>query len=244
MRMNVACIRPSDFARPSSGENYTGVLEEITADYGFDATFSDFRPHAADGELPAPEEPYDAVVVTGSGEHVYDQQDWVKDTERYLQQALADGTPVLGICYGHQILASALGGTVEKMPEREMGYNEITLTEDGNDHPLFTGIVEEDEDTFISFTSHQDHVSELPDNIVELAQNGYGNHAYESTDVPAYGIQFHPEYSLDMAVKLLDGKEQMTDEKREEVQKSFTLENVAAAETSRDVFDNFFRELC
>lgn len=237
--MDIACLRPSDFT-DSDGANYTHILEDITDEYGLDVSFADYRPDK--GELPSAEDVYDAVVVTGSKSHVYDEEDreWVEPLEQYLEQALSDGTPVLGICYGHQVLADTLNGDVDRMPEREMGYRDVMLTDAGEDHPLFNGVPGE----FTTFTSHQDHVSRLPQDAIELAQNEYGNHAYavEYEDVVAYGIQFHPEYSIDMAMKLVEEKE-LPEDDEEAVRSTFTPENVDATETARDVIANFFRQL-
>ncbi|MDY6770846.1 MAG: gamma-glutamyl-gamma-aminobutyrate hydrolase family protein [Candidatus Nanohaloarchaea archaeon] len=225
--MDVACLCPTDTF------DYSGIIEGIVRDRTpFDASFSRFKPH--DGGIPE-RLGWDAVVVTGSEHHVYDEQRWVKESRTFLRAVLRSEIPVLGICYGHQLLADTLGGAAEEMAEREMGYRQATLTDAGRDHPLFDGV----DARFTSFFSHLDRVAEPPEDAVVLAENGYGIQAFAVDALDAYGIQFHPEYSREMAEELLREKE-MDAAAKEAVRATFTDDNVAAARESRRVFDNFF----
>lgn len=228
--MRVACLCPTEFF------DYSSIVEDIVQDRtGQDVEFVRFKPH--DGDVPGSLD-WDAVVVTGSEYHVYDRQPWVEESQVFLRSVLAADVPVLGICYGHQLLADALGGTVTDMDEREMGYREVRLTEAGRESPLFEGM----DERFVSFCSHLDHVAEAPDTTTVLAENEYGTHAFRSELFPAWGIQFHPEYSREMAEELLEEKE-MSREEVESVRLTFTDENVAAARSSRMVFDRFLEML-
>lgn len=113
-----------------------------------------------------------------------------------------------------------------------MGYRSVRLTAAGREHPLFAGMPE----VFTTFQSHLDAVTALPPEAERLAENDHGIQAFgHSRD--AYGVQFHPEYSLDMAETLLADKE-MPDERREQIAATLTEENAADAETARQVFDN------
>jgi GMP synthase (glutamine-hydrolysing) len=228
--MQVACLCPTDTF------DYASIIEEIVRERtGEDADFSRFRPHR--DEIPESLE-WDAVVVTGSEYHVYDRQRWVEASELFLRFALESETPVLGICYGHQLLADTLGGVVAEMDEREMGYREVAVTDRGRASGLFDGL----DERFRSFSSHLDHVRELPDEAHVLAENEYGVQAFRSGRFPAWGIQFHPEYSREMADELLSNKD-MGEDERKAIRSTFTDDNVAAAERSRRVFDAFFERV-
>ncbi len=225
--MQVACLCPTDTFE------YGSLIEDIVrVRTGEDVEFVSFRTHR--DEIPGSLD-WDAVVVTGSEYHVYDRQRWVEASELFLRFALESEIPVLGICYGHQLLADTLGGVVAEMDEREMGYREVAVTDRGRACGLFDGL----DERFVSFSSHLDHVRELPEGADVLAENDYGVQAFRSGRFPAWGIQFHPEYSREMAEELLSNKDMSKDE-REAVRSTFTDENVVAAERSRAVFDAFF----
>ena len=65
------------------------------------------------GELPASVDDVDGWMLGGSRRSVYDDLDWIRDGEEFVRAAVAAERPVVGICFGHQMVASALGGTVE-----------------------------------------------------------------------------------------------------------------------------------
>lgn len=236
--MRVTCLAPSDDL------DYAPVFTQVL-DNAIDTvlTVDTFYPQNSD--LPDDHDT-DRIIITGSEFHVYDREDWVDRTQEYVLDALKQNIPVLGVCYGHQLLADALGGTVEQLhcpgqeplTDREMGYNTISLTAAGRDSPLFHDFP----DRFCSFTSHMDYVSSLPSDAVPLAQNPYGNHGFQSTACPAYGIQFHPEYDLALAQQLLDEKD-LTREQRAAIEDTLTAENEQKAEQTRAVFTNFLTRI-
>src|SRR6056297_289677 len=148
------------------------------------------------GELP-PHTEFDALVVTGSRASVYWDDDWIDPLVDYVGKAATDGVPILGVCYGHQVLAEALGGRVAGMDDFEIGYNAVRRR---GDDALFDGIDEE----FTAFTTHGDEVVELPPSATLLAENDHGVHAFR--DGHCWGVQFHPEYDVETAWEVADGK--------------------------------------
>ena len=81
------------------------------------------------------------VIVTGSAAMVTERHDWSERSAQWLRDAVHAGMPVFGICYGHQLLAHALGGEVGDNPAgREMGTVEIALDASATDDPLFAGL--------------------------------------------------------------------------------------------------------
>lgn len=220
--MRLAVIKPEDSFEYG---------ERIAERAGFDGEVIMTRPHQ--DERPAMD--VDGIVVTGSPRHVYDRPDWLGETRMYLREQLRADVPVLGICYGHQLLADTLGGTVERADEREFGYNEVNVI--GQD-PLFDGVP----DRFTTFTSHQDVVAELPSGTTRLAENGYGLQAFRSDVFPAWGVQFHPEYTLEMAERLLSQKD-LSEDEHEAYAAGLTEENAEAAMTGCRVLENFIDRL-
>jgi len=193
-----------------------------------DADLAEFD--AANGRLPDHTD-FDGVVVTGSRSSVYWDDAWIPSLIEYVADAADAGVPVLGVCYGHQVLAEALGGRVAGMDGFEIGYN--TVRHRGND-PLFEGIDEE----FTVFTTHGDTVVDLPPSATLLAENDHGVHAFR--DGHCWGVQFHPEYDVDTARDVTDGKrERLGDARVDAVLEEITPDAYDAACEAKGIFDNF-----
>jgi len=140
---------------------------------------------------------FDAAIVPGSVSAVYERAAWMLRLEAYLRGLHDAEAPTLGICFGQQILASALGGEVIRNPlGREFGFCDIRLTEVGRAHPLFSGLPP----VFRGAQGHYDVVSRLPAGSVVLAENDYGVQSFALGSV--LGVQFHPEMSGDVLATL------------------------------------------
>ena len=184
---------------------------------------------AVDRELPTSYE-FDAVVVTGSRASVYEEEPWIADARDWVAGALDRGLPALGICWGHQLLADVLGGTVEPMGEYELGYRTVRHT--GDD--VFEGVPE----TFTVFTTHSDAVTDLPPDADRIAENEYGIQGFRHGNV--YGLQSHPEYDPRTAETVARGKD-LPEERIESVCAGITESAYDEAKAAKRVFDNFCR---
>ncbi|MBI44709.1 MAG: hypothetical protein CMG66_00925 [Candidatus Marinimicrobia bacterium] len=143
---------------------------------------------------------YDAFIITGSKYSVYDNFEWISNLKIFIDSIISKNKPILGICFGHQILAECLGGKVEKNKLGwELGSYKINLTDNGLIHPLFKGVKDGD----IVYESHQDVVSLIPDNAIELAYTEKANQSFAFND-NVFGVQFHPEFSYDVTRELMD----------------------------------------
>ena len=131
-------------------------------------------------------------VITGSSANVPTREPWMKRTEAWLREVVAHKTPTFGICFGHQILAQALGGEVQKNPRgREIGTTTIERT--AHD-PIFEGLPE----TFEANVTHVDSVVRLPRGAEILARSSREDyHAIRFTET-CYGVQFHPEIDAEV----------------------------------------------
>jgi GMP synthase (glutamine-hydrolysing) len=183
---------------------------------------------ATNGQLP-PSFDFDAAVISGSGSSVYHEEAWIEDLVEWTREAHETGMPILGVCFGHQVIAAALGGTVEHMGEYEIGYREVERTAET---PLLEGV----DERFTVFVTHQDSVVELPPGAEAFAANEYGNHGFRVGQ--SFGVQFHPEYDTETAREVTLGKD-LSDEKLEGVLEGINDENFAAACEAKVLFENF-----
>ncbi len=174
---------------------------------------------------------FDACIVTGSRASVYWDEPWIMDLKRYVGDAIESGLPFLGVCYGHQLLADVLGGSVEDMGEYEIGYR--TVEHDGR-NALLEGVDEE----FTVFTTHSDRVAEIPPGADVFARNDYGIHGFRKGDV--FAVQFHPEYDMATAESVTTGKDDiLPDTQFQRALGSITPGNYAAACEAKTLFENF-----
>lgn len=139
------------------------------------------------GELPRASD-LAALLITGSPESVTSRAPWILAAEAALRAFVAEGAPTLGVCFGHQLLAQALGGLVEHNPRgREMGSVELRVVAED---PMVAGLPER----FVANMSHRDSATRLPDGAVRLASTALEPNALVRFGARAYGMQFHPEF--------------------------------------------------
>jgi GMP synthase (glutamine-hydrolysing) len=147
--------------------------------------------------LTAPPDPsrFAALILTGSPASVTEPEPWKEAAMELVREAARVGTPVLGVCFGHQIAAAALGGTVLVNPLGwEIGTREVELTGDGLADPLFAGLGPRLRVNF----SHRDVVD--PDSLPPaagvrvLARNRKSAAQAFAAGDAVRCIQFHPEF--------------------------------------------------
>jgi GMP synthase (glutamine-hydrolysing) len=133
----------------------------------------------------------DAVIIGGAGAYsATDDYEWTPALLDFVRHIVDRAMPLFGSCWGHQVIARALGGRVEYDPEHsELGCGSIELTEAGRSDPLFHRFP----GSFKANMGHHDRVVELPPQAVELAHNDIPFQAFRIKDRPIYGTQFHSE---------------------------------------------------
>lgn len=141
--------------------------------------------------LPAHAE-YAGVLITGSGAMVTDRHGWSERTADWLRGGLDAGLPVFGICYGHQLIAHALGGEVGDNPTgREMGTVPVDLHPEAAQDILFAPLPAR----FAVQVTHLQTVLRPPADAAVLAKSEQDAcQAFRWRD-HAWGVQFHPEFS-------------------------------------------------
>ncbi|MBT2326600.1 glutamine amidotransferase [Variovorax paradoxus] len=141
------------------------------------------------------------AVVTGSHAMVSYREPWSEATGAWLARTVAHGTPVLGICFGHQLLADALGGEAGNHPGGlEIGTVEIELAAAAQDDPLLRGLPAR----FDAHVMHWQRALRLPEGAVLLAGNAFEAHQAFRVGLRAWGVQFHPEFDAEVMRAYID----------------------------------------
>ena len=122
-----------------------------------------------------------------------DKHPWLTAEKELVREVVEAGRPLLGVCLGVQLLASALGQPVRTMESPELGLLPVELTAEGREHPLFEGV----DDPFPSLQWHGD-TFDLPDGAVALAISPVATQAFQAGEC-GFGIQFHLEVTPEMA---------------------------------------------
>jgi GMP synthase-like glutamine amidotransferase len=182
-------------AGKSSGETYASTLRQLRPD----AEITIVAPADDDAQVYEANalSLFDAVFITGSPLHVYDDSPEVRRQLTFMRSVFASGTPSFGSCAGLQLAVAAAGGKVRKMPQRmEAGIaRRITPTDAGRDHPLLAGRAP----SWDAPAIHGDEVETLPADATLLASN-----AVTTTQAAEirhdggifWGVQYHPELAL------------------------------------------------
>lgn len=158
-------------------------------------TFQEFD--AMCGDLPSGDRSADAYVITGSASSVYDKDPWIASLREWLI-AIDRSTPLVGICFGHQIMASAYGGVVERAEQGlAVGLHEYQITQR---KPWMDEVKQ-----VVLPVSHYDQVTRLPDTAQRVATSDFCPNAILAyTDRRAVSMQAHPEFSLELAAMAID----------------------------------------
>jgi GMP synthase (glutamine-hydrolysing) len=132
----------------------------------------------------------DGVIVSGSPRDAWADSPDVLHLLEFVRRVVSRGQPVLGVCFGHQLLGRGLGADVRRNPAGwEVGARKVELTAAGLESPLFAGFDSE----FDVIESHRDAVLTLPSGAKLLAANAHTPIQAFSVDERFFGVQFHPE---------------------------------------------------
>jgi len=152
------------------------------------------------GELPERPEDHDAYIVSGSPAGVYDPLPWIGQLTGFLQQAKGR-TKLVGICFGHQVMAQAFGGNVIKSPKGwgvGLHFYQVARRQAWMDEASGVAIP----------ASHQDQVVEAPPGTIVTLTSGFTPFAgLAYTDQPAISFQPHPEFSPAFAKALIEARQ-------------------------------------
>ena len=148
------------------------------------------------GEFPKGPRECDAWITTGSRYSVNDDEPWIHHLEQFVREVAKEEVPFIGVCFGHQLIAKALGGSVVKS-ERGwgVGAKEVEVREDLDLGPAYTVL-----------TSHQDQIEDLPPGAEILGWNEHCPVSMLGVGENMIGIQGHPEFDPAYSKALMESR--------------------------------------
>ncbi len=174
--MKIGILQTGQAPEPLRADgDYPEMFMRLLNGQGFDfATW-----HVEGGDFPASVHDADGWLITGSRHGVYEDHGWIPPLEDFIRRSRATGVPMVGVCFGHQIMAQALGGVAEKFAG---GWSIGPATYDFGGEPL----------TLSSW--HQDQVTAPPPGARILAGNDFCRYAALGYGDWGFSVQAHPEY--------------------------------------------------
>lgn len=136
------------------------------------------------------------ILITGSPAMVTEGNKWCIKTQQWLKQFIDTDLPILGVCYGHQLLAKILGGTVDWNPNgREIGQVEMVITTSSQDDSLLASLVKDSTQSIKVQATHQQAVTFLPNDVTILGRTQLDSYHCFCYKNHIWGMQFHPEFT-------------------------------------------------
>ena len=219
-------ILKTDYVRtewvPEFGE-YPDMFEAVFRKCEAEISFQTFDIQL--DEYPNDLNEFDAYLITGSKSSVYDDEPWIERLMEFVRELNEQQRKLIGICFGHQLVAQALGGRVEKSPKgwgvgvHTHIFNEIPEWHDGKTRE------------FNILVSHQDQVIQNADGAKVLAGSDFCENAVCQLDNHVLTFQGHPEFVQDYSRKIIGFRKKMIGERASKV----GLESLSAPADSRRV---------
>lgn len=180
----------------SYGHMFVQLFERL----GFSFNYRFF--HIQEGEFPSAFE-CDAYLITGSKAGVYDNLAWIPNLQQWISASFERQEKLLGICFGHQILAHALGGHADKSDKGwGVGLHNTQIDE-------LPAWVKDTPKELTLIYSHQDQVTQLPPQAQRLSSSDFCENAAFFIENRVLAFQGHPEFSVNFTQRLLARRQEV-----------------------------------
>lgn len=190
----LTCVDDSEFASrfPDDGEKFRRLLQPLRPDW----TFTTIA--VKDNIFPEHISDYDGYIITGSPKSVHGDEPWIKRLLALIQQLDAMRIQTFGACFGHQAIALALGGRVEKSRKGwGLGAHKTSYSE-------FAGWMVPAQQDMTLFAAHEDQVTKLPDRATLLGGDAFCPIGAYRIGEHIFATEYHPEMTEDFVAGLLN----------------------------------------
>lgn len=178
--------------------SYGNMFTEFFARHGIQLNYRFYQ--VQQGELPLSGD-CDAYLITGSKAGVYDELDWIPPLQAWVRRAFEQQEKIIGICFGHQLLAHTLGGFAGRSPK---GWGIGLRTEQIQQIPDWLA---DELSTLTLIYSHRDQVEKLPPGALRIAGSDFCENAAFSIGEQLLAFQGHPEFTPEYTRRLLPRRE-------------------------------------
>ena len=198
------CILENDFVDSAVADiyiSYGTMVERLLQNAGAKWSIEVFR--TCDGVFPSSYDAYDAVLLTGSRADAFSDEPWIVQLRSHVQQLLSIQKKLLGICFGHQLIALCLGARVGRAPQG-WGLGRMTYQWHAPDFLKHAFDSHHAPNEISLLASHQDQVFDLPQGATLLASSPFCPVAAFSVSNHVFCVQPHPEFITEYSTYLLD----------------------------------------
>ena len=198
-------------------KSYPEMIIELISDFNKKISFEIFN--CSNNYFPKETDFFDGYIITGSAFGVYDEEEWITKLLIKIRDIYKKNIPLVGICFGHQAIAEALGGKVIKSTKgwgvgiKQMKFN---VNKPWINPPIIN---------LKLIYSHQDQVIKLPKNSQILSGDDFCPISSFSIKNKVFTLQGHPEFKNDFALKLLDLRKNKIDINQYNIAKKSLIEN-------------------
>lgn len=193
-------------AMPKKFQDYPALFTDMFASDTRSSQHSLTAVPVVDGAMPESVDAFDAYIITGSKHGVYDDLPWIAPLMNFIRYAHAADIPLIGVCFGHQITAQALGGHAAKSDKGwGIGVREVGL----HDHPDW---MPRDESIRLIHI-HQDQVETLPPKAQLIGSNTFCQNALFVIGDNVLCVQGHPEFTIPYIDSLMEVRAELFDPK-------------------------------
>jgi GMP synthase-like glutamine amidotransferase len=199
MRICVLQCGPPPHTLPGRSIGYGHMFQDLLSEPG--QTW-DVHP-VESGSFPNDIVAHDRFVITGSRHSVHDDLPWITTLMDLIREIHGRERPLLGVCFGHQAIAQALGGLVSPNPKGwDMGTRKVSLSPEAG---LFTALSSLP-DPFRILESHQDEVVRLPPGARHLARSDFTEHEMMFVEPSVLSMQGHPEFDSEVVRAIIEDR--------------------------------------
>jgi len=188
-------------AMPAKFHDYPDMFETLFDGQANRANFRFSVVPVVDNIFPQSVGDYDGYLITGSAYGVYDDAPFIPNLMDFIRAIYAANKPLVGICFGHQAIAHALGGHAAKF-DGGWGIGTMRVNISGKAEWIPADVAHLD-----LIHVHQDQVDTLPENAVRLAESDFCRNAAFAIGKQVFAVQGHPEFTAEFTSALIDLRE-------------------------------------